>query len=60
MPTMYTLHESTVIDAMGFTPLDLVDVHVGRLTAKLYLKIGPVMKIWEEVLCLSDRQDLSH
>jgi hypothetical protein len=44
---MSTLHKSAVIDAMGFTPLNLVDVHVGRMTVKLYPKIGPTMLIWE-------------
>ena len=44
---MSVFHESAVIDAMGFMPLDLVDVHVGRLTAKFYPKIEPAMKIWE-------------
>ena len=44
---MSVFHESAVVDAMGFMPLDLLDVHVGRLTAKLYPKIGPAMKIWE-------------
>jgi hypothetical protein len=44
---MLTPHESAVVDAMGFTPLDLVDVHVGCMTVKLYLKIGPAMQIWE-------------
>ncbi len=34
---------------MGFTPLDLVDVHVGRTTIKLYPKIGPTMLNWERV-----------
>jgi hypothetical protein len=32
---------------MGFTPLNLVVVHVGRMTVKLYPKIGPTMQIWE-------------
>ncbi len=40
-------HESAVVAAMGFTPLDLVDVHVGRTTVKLYPKISPLMQIWE-------------
>jgi hypothetical protein len=40
-------HKSAVVDAMGFTPLNLVDVHVGRTTVKLYPKIGPAMQIWE-------------
>ena len=44
---MSAFHECADVDAMGFMPLDLVDVHVGRLTAKLYPKIGPAMKIWE-------------
>ena len=44
---MSTLHKSAVVDAMGFKPLDLVDDHVGCLTVKLYLKIGPTTKIWE-------------
>ncbi len=47
MPAMSTLHESAIVDVMGFTPLDLINVHVGRLTAKLYPKIGPAMKVWE-------------
>jgi hypothetical protein len=34
---------------MGFTLLNLVDVHVGCTTVKLYLKIGPTMQIWERV-----------
>ncbi len=44
---MATPHKSAIVDAMGFTPLDLVDVHVGRTTVKLYPKIGPAMQIWE-------------
>ena len=44
---MSVFHESAVVEAMGFMPLDLVDVHVGRLTTKFYPKIGPAMKIWE-------------
>jgi hypothetical protein len=44
---MSTLHESAVVNAMGFTPLNLVNVHVGRTTLKLYPKIGPAMQIWE-------------
>jgi hypothetical protein len=44
---MSTPHESAVVNAMGFTPLNLVDVHVGRTTVKLYPKIGPTMQIWE-------------
>ncbi len=46
---MSTPHKSAVVNAMGFTPLDLVDVHVGRTTVKLYPKIGPAMQIWEHV-----------
>jgi hypothetical protein len=44
---MLTPHESAVVNAIGFTPLNLVDVHVGRMTVKLYPKIGPAMQIWE-------------
>jgi hypothetical protein len=44
---MSTLHESAVVNAMGFMPLDLVDVHVGCMTVKLYPKIWPAMKIRE-------------
>jgi hypothetical protein len=44
---MSTLHKSAVVNAMGSTPLDLVDVHVGHMTIKLYPKIRPAMKIWE-------------
>ncbi len=40
-------HKSAIVDAMGFTPLDLVDVHVGRMTLKLYPKIRPTMQIRE-------------
>jgi hypothetical protein len=46
---MSTPHESAVVNAMGFMPLDLVNVHVGRTTVKLYPKIGPRMQIWERV-----------
>jgi hypothetical protein len=45
---MATPHESTIVNAMGFTPLELVDVNVGRTTVKLYPKIGPTMQIWEQ------------
>jgi hypothetical protein len=44
---MSMLHESAVVDAMGFMPLDLVDIHVGRMIVKLYPKIGLAMKIWK-------------
>ncbi len=44
---MSMLHKPIVVDAMGFMPLDLVDVHVGHMTIKLYPKIGLAMKIWE-------------
>ena len=44
---MTTHHDSAVVVAMGFVPLDLVDVHVSRTTIKLYPKIGPAMQIWE-------------
>jgi hypothetical protein len=44
---MSTPHDSAVVAAMGFTPLNLVDVHVGRTTVKLYPKISPLMQIWE-------------
>jgi hypothetical protein len=40
-------HDSAVVAAMGFVPLDLVNVHVGRTTVKLYPKVGPAMQIWE-------------
>jgi hypothetical protein len=39
--------ESDVVNAMGFTSLELVEVHVGHTTVKLYPKIGPTMQIWE-------------
>ena len=42
-------HKSTIVNAMGFTPLDLVDVHVGHMTVKLYPKIGPAMQIREHI-----------
>jgi hypothetical protein len=44
---MLTPHESPVVDAMGFTPLDLIDVQVGGTSVKLYPTIGPAMQIWE-------------
>jgi hypothetical protein len=47
VPPMPMLHKSAVVDTMGFTPLDLVEVHVGCTTVKLYPKIGPAMQIWE-------------
>jgi hypothetical protein len=49
VPPMLMPHESAVVNAMGFTPLDLVDVHVGLRTVKLYPKIGPAMQIREHV-----------
>jgi hypothetical protein len=45
---MVTPHESIVVNTMGFMPLELVDVHVGRTMVKLYPKIGPMMQIWEQ------------
>jgi hypothetical protein len=45
--TMSTPHESAVVEAMGFTTLDLVNVNVCRTTVKLYPKVGPRMQIWE-------------
>jgi hypothetical protein len=39
--------ESAVINPMGFTLLNFVNVHVGHMTVKLYPKIGPGMQIWE-------------
>ncbi len=47
VPPMSTPHESAITNAMGFTPLNLVDIHVGRTTVKLYPTIGPAMQIWE-------------
>ncbi len=32
---------------MGFAPLDLVDVSVGRITVKLYPKISPALPVPE-------------
>jgi hypothetical protein len=34
---------------MGFAPLNLVDVPVGRMTVKLYPKITPMMPVQERV-----------
>jgi hypothetical protein len=44
---MSTPHKSADVNVMGFTPLNLVDVYVGRTTVKLYPKVGPAMQIWE-------------
>ncbi len=35
------------ISEMGFMPLDLVDVTVGRISAKLYPKITSTMQIFD-------------
>jgi hypothetical protein len=32
---MATPHKSAIVNAMGFTPLELVDVQMGRMTVKL-------------------------
>ena len=37
----------TKVYEMGYTPLDLVDVPVGRMTVKLYPKITPAMPVHE-------------
>ena len=44
---MTSPQDSRVVYGMGFTPLDLVDVPVGRMTIKLYPKITPVMPVHE-------------
>ena len=41
--------DSQVVYEMGFAPLDLVDVPVGRMTVKLYPKITPAMPVHERV-----------
>ncbi len=41
--------DSQVVYEMGFAPLDLVDVPVGRMTVKLYPKITPAMPAHERV-----------
>ena len=38
-----------VVYKMGFAPLNLVDVPVGRMTVKLYPKITPMMPVQERV-----------
>jgi hypothetical protein len=44
---MTTPFNPNVISDMGFTPLDLVDITIGRVTAKVYPKITPTMQIFD-------------
>ena len=44
---MATPQDSRIVYKMGFAPLDLVDVPVGRITVKLYPKISPAMPVHE-------------
>ena len=44
---MASPQDSCVVYEMGFAPLDLVDVPVGRMTVKLYPKITPAMPVQE-------------
>jgi hypothetical protein len=46
--SMSYLHELPLsVEATGFTLQDLVDVHVGILTIKMYPKITPTMPVFE-------------
>ena len=49
---MASPQDSRAVYKMGFAPLDLVDVPVGRMTVKLYPKITPVLPVHERA-CLS-------
>jgi hypothetical protein len=42
-----SLKDPAVFDQMGFTPLDLVDVSIGRISTKLYPKISLAMPVHE-------------
>ena len=42
---MASPQDSRGVYEMGFTPLDLVNVPVGRMTIKLYPKITPAMPV---------------
>ncbi len=44
---MASPQDSRVVYKMGFAPLVLVDVPVGRMTVKLYPKITPAMPVHE-------------
>ena len=44
---MASPQDSLTVYKMGFAPLDLVDVPVGRITVKLCPKITPVMPVHE-------------
>ncbi len=44
---MATPQDTRVVHEMGFTPLDPVDVSVGRMSVKLYPKIMPSMPVYE-------------
>jgi hypothetical protein len=46
---MASPQDSRVVYKMGFAPLNLVDVPVGRMTVKLYPKITPMMPVQERV-----------
>jgi hypothetical protein len=44
-----SLKDPAVFDQMGFAPLDLVDVSIGHISTKLYLKISLAMPVHERV-----------
>ncbi len=44
---MATPQDTRVVHEMGFAPLDPVDVFVGRMSIKLYIKITPSMPVYE-------------
>ncbi len=46
---MASPQDSRVIHEIGFAPLNPVNVPVGRMTIKLYLKIMPLMPVHEHV-----------
>jgi hypothetical protein len=45
--TMASPQDLLTVYEMGFAPLDLVDVPIGRITVKLYPKITPAMPVHE-------------
>ena len=44
---MASPHDSRTVYKMGFAPLDLVNVPIGRITVKLYPRITPAMPVHE-------------
>jgi hypothetical protein len=47
LPNMASPQDSRTVSEMGFSPLDPVDVPIGRMTVKLYPKITAAMPVHE-------------